>query len=178
MQIFCKLVYVDRWCNVMGLDFVGWTANNSSSAEKKNCSHYCIPPLFYFLLCLTPQFLLSPSLLDLLTVLLIHTFLFTIWVFSFSSFLPSFPTNLPSSYSLFSSSSAAECCSSYLCSRLGMFFLLMTSILSLPLRHLLFSVWAAHLPMFPICPPTPTHLGYSCCFTGVGSGLEAGPCHD
>lgn len=93
-------------------------------------------------------------------------------------FLPSFPTNLPPSYSLFSSSSAAECCSSYLCSRLGMFFLLMTSILSLPLHHLLFFVWAAHLPMFPICPPTPTHLGYSCCFTGVGIGLKAGPCRN
>lgn len=108
--------------------------------------------------------------------LLIHTFLFTIWVFSFS-FLPPLPI-CPSSYSLFSSSSAAECCSSYLCSRLGMFFLLMTSILSLPLHHLLFSVWAAHLPMFTICPPTPTHLGYSSCFTGgggIGVGSRAGP---
>lgn len=52
-----------------------------------------------------------------------------------------------------------------------MFFLLMTSILPLPLHHLLFSVWAAHLPVFPTCPPTPTHLGYSCRVTGGGVGL-------
>lgn len=106
---------------------------------------YPPPPRLYFLLCLTPQFLLSPSLLDLLTVLLTHTFLFTIWVFSFSSLPPPFLPICPS-YSLFSSSSAAECCSSYLCSRLGMFYLLMTSILSLP------SITSCFLSGLPTCP--------------------------
>lgn len=79
------------------------------------------------------------------------------------------------SYTLFSSSSsAAECCPSYLCSRLGMFFLLMRSILSLPSHHLLFSVWAAcvsYLSPLPI-------LGYCRRFTGGGNGLEVGLCHD
>lgn len=43
----------------------------------------------------------------------------------------------------------------------------MTSILSLPLHHLLFSVWAAHLPVFPIClsPPIWTTVVVS---LGVG----------
>lgn len=77
---------------------------------------------------------------------------------------PSFPAPcLPSSsHSLFSSSSssAADCCPSYLCSRLGMFFLLMTSIPpphTQPLHHFLFSCLG--------CPPArvsylslPTHL--------------------
>lgn len=137
-------------------------------------SRYCTPPTYLFSTVFYSS--LSPFTFPLgfaNRLLLIHTFLFTIWVFS-----PPLPPDLSPSYSLFSSSSAAECCSSYLCSRLGMFFLLMTSILSLPLHHLLFSVWAAHLPVFPICPPTPTHLGYSCRFTGGGIGLEAGPCHD
>lgn len=79
------------------------------------------------------------------------------------------------SYTLFSSSSsAAECCPSYLCSRLGMFFLLMRSILSLPSHHLLFSVWAScvsYLSPLPI-------LGYCHRFTGGGNGLEVGLCHD
>lgn len=102
-----------------------------------------------------------------------HLPLYDLGIFFF--LLPSFPTNLPPSYSLISSSSAAECCSSYLCSRLGMFFLLMTSILSLPLHHLLFSVWAAHLPMFPICPPYPHSSGLLLLFhRGLGLGWRQG----
>lgn len=92
-------------------------------------------------------------------------------------FPPSLPI-CPPSHSLFfsSSSSAAECCPSYLCSRLGMFFLLMTSFLSLPLHHFLFSVWAAHLPRVSYLS-LPNHLDYCRRFIGCG-GSEAGPCHD
>lgn len=56
-----------------------------------------------------------------------------------------------------------------------MFFLVMTSLLSLPLHHLLFSVWAAHLPVFfPTRPPDPHSSGPPLSYPpGFGVGLEA-----
>lgn len=117
------------------------------------------PPLFLFLCFFSANLalLISPPLLP----------------FSVFGYFP-FPSSLPIcplSHSLFSSSSsAAECCPSYLCSRLGMFFLLMTSILSLPLHHFLFSVWAAHLPRVSYLS-LPNHLDYCRRFIGGGVGV-------
>lgn len=47
----------------------------------------------------------------------------------------------------------------------------MTSLLSLPLHHLLFSVWAAHLPMSPLPPLIWAPLVVS---PWVGSGWRQG----
>lgn len=122
-----------------------------------------------------------PSLISVLPPTPPHPLFFCLLSSIDISFTPpfsvfgSFPSSLPIcplSHSLFSSSSsAAECCPSYLCSRLGMFFLLMTSILSLPLHHFLFSVWAAHLPRVSYLS-LPTHLDYCRRFIGGGGGVR------
>lgn len=124
----------------------------------------------------TPQFLFHPPFLPLLfcphlSYMISPPSLFSIWSF------PSSPPpclHVPRFTLLLSSSSAAaECCPSYLCSRLGMFFLLMTSVLSLPLHHFLFPVWAAHLPCVSY-PFLPNHLEYCCCVVG---GWRQAVCH-
>lgn len=97
----------------------------------------------------------------------------------FSSSFP--PPCLPSSsHSLFSSSSsAADCCPSYLCSRLGMFFLLMTSILSPALPTHSPYITFCFLSGLPTCPcflsvsPHPSGQ-LSLCHSGWGLGWRQG----
>lgn len=100
-----------------------------------------------------------------------------------SLFPPAIRPPPPLSYSLFcsppSSSSAAECCPSYLCSRLGMFFLLMTKfpllapditscfLSGLPARPC-FSYLSRHHPPTPPLPHA--HLAYYCCL--IWGGVE------
>lgn len=145
---------------------MGRSCSSSAQWRKTMFSLYCLssPP--------SPYFYLTPLL-----------FLYDSFYIFFISFKPSFsvsgylpflpPPLLPSfSHSLFSSScssSAADCCPSYLCSRLGMFFLLMTSILSLPFTSLpVFCLGCAPARCFLSVSP-PTHLGLNCrCFIGLG----------
>lgn len=114
---------------VWGIEHVGWRCHsNQHSGEKKD-------NVFTWLFVLPLPFLLSVWTPPFLPPLPLY----------FTVFLPSPPS---SSHSFFFSfpSSAADCCPSYLCSRLGMFFLLITSI----------------PPPSPLHPPALTSLPVFC----------------
>lgn len=132
-----------------------WTASNWHSEEKTQAIFFT---LLYVLLAYFIYFysLVSPLTSPLCFANLVLLILPPHLPFQYFAIFLFLSPCLPLFYTLFSSSSsAAECCPSYLCSRLGMFFLIMRSILSLPFHHLLFSVWAACVS----CLSPPTHLG-------------------
>lgn len=135
------------------------------------CHYSVLSSLLFF-----PQLILPLTFLFiLLTILVSCTHSLSSPVFYFSSPLLVYAVCLSSlSHArLCSSSSAADCCPSYLCSRLGMFFLLMTGILSLTPSSLpVFLSGLSHLPMFPMCLLPPTHLRRV--IVGSGWGLGGG----
>lgn len=114
---------------VWGIEHVGWRCHsNQHSGEKKD-------NVFTWLFVLPLPFLLSVWTPPFLPPLPLY---FTVFLPSPPSFSHSFFFSFPSS--------AADCCPSYLCSRLGMFFLLITSI----------------PPPSPLHPPALTSLPVFC----------------